>query len=117
MNATPAAGDHPMVTSLAALCTELLENARASDAHRAARTIVSSTSLRATLIALTEGSGLAEHDAPPTATLHVLLGRVRLRAGDESWVLETRDLARIPDRRHAVDALTDSVVLLTVALL
>ena len=41
--------------------------------------------LRQTLIALTAGQKLDEHENPGEATVHVLHGRVRLGAGDTSW--------------------------------
>ena len=46
------------------LAEELLESARSHHSHRAARTIHSSASLRATVIALAAGAELAEHEAP-----------------------------------------------------
>ena len=38
--------------------------------------------VRQTVIALSQGSTLAEHENPGAATLHVLHGRVVLHAGD-----------------------------------
>jgi quercetin dioxygenase-like cupin family protein len=58
---------------------------------------------------------LEEHGSPGEATVHVLHGRVRLRAGDLSWEGSPGDLLVVPDARHALDALEDSAVLLTVA--
>jgi quercetin dioxygenase-like cupin family protein len=40
---------------------------------------------------------------------------VRLAAGRTSWNGSSGDLLIVPDSRHSVDALEDSVVLLTVA--
>jgi len=71
--------------------------------------------LRQTLIALAAGSGLAEHDSPGEATVHVLHGRVRLVAGNTSWDGSTGDLITVPASRHTLDAVDDSAVLLTVA--
>ncbi|MCV7191304.1 cupin domain-containing protein [Mycolicibacterium brumae] len=70
--------------------------------------------LRQTLLALTAGTGLAEHDSPGEATLQVLRGRVRLNAGDDSVEGVEGDLLTIPDARHSLDAVEDSAVLLTV---
>ena len=72
--------------------------------------------LRQTLIALTAGSALAEHDSPGEATLQVLRGRVRLTTADQSADAAAGDLLLIPSQRHALTALDDSAVLLTVAL-
>jgi quercetin dioxygenase-like cupin family protein len=108
--------DHHAVVSLPTLAGELLDQARAHASGRAARTVASSTSLRGTVIALTEGTRLADHDAPAAATLQVLAGRVRLHTDDREWLLDSSALLPIPPQRHGLDALADSVVLLTVAL-
>ena len=72
--------------------------------------------LRQTLIALTAGSGLAEHNSPGEATLQVLRGRVRLTAAGDSVEAEAGEFLVIPPQRHSLDAIDDSAVLLTVAL-
>jgi quercetin dioxygenase-like cupin family protein len=46
----------------------------------------------------------------------VLTGRVRLGAGPDSWDGRDGDLIVIPPARHNLEAVTDSVVLLTVAM-
>ena len=49
----------------------------------------------------------------------MVVGRARLYvAGDDDreWLLEEGDLIAVPHTRHGVDALSDSVLLLTVAL-
>ncbi|MFD2416333.1 hypothetical protein [Amycolatopsis pigmentata] len=108
--------DHHAVVRLAELAGELLDQARDHPSGRAARTIASSTSQRGTVIALTEGTRLADHDAPAAATLQVLTGRVRLHTADHEWLLDNGELLPMPPQRHGVDALADSVMLLTVAL-
>lgn len=108
--------EHPRVTQVQTLSAELLEQARASHARRAARTLVNGVAQRATLIALTQNAEMSEHDAPTAATLHVITGQVRLRTHDEEWVLDAGHLANLPRQRHGLHALADSVVLLTVAL-
>ena len=107
---------HPAVTSIDALAPDLLAAARGHASRRAARTLVSGTSQRATLIALAEGAELAEHDSPPAATLYVVSGTVRLHSHSDEWTLERGNLATIPPERHGLTALDDVVVLLTVAL-
>jgi quercetin dioxygenase-like cupin family protein len=108
--------DHPAVTQVETLATELLHQAREHHSHRAARTLVTGTALRATLIALAEGAEVAEHDAPTAATLQVLTGRVRLHTRNQEWTLDGGQLATLPPERHGLQALTDAAVLLTVAL-
>ena len=58
---------------------------------------------------------MGEHQAPGEATLLVLVGRVRLSAGDDSWEGAEADHVVIPQHRHDLEAITDAVVLLTVA--
>jgi quercetin dioxygenase-like cupin family protein len=103
------------VTHLAELGDTLLATAREADSGRAASTLFASPLLRAVVIALTEGAALAEHNAPPAATLQCLSGRARLWATGRDWVLDAGGYAAIPPERHGVDALTDCVLLLTVA--
>jgi quercetin dioxygenase-like cupin family protein len=101
--------------SLDALAREQLERAL-SGPGRAAETVYGGHEhqLRQTVIALTSGSSLSEHESPGEATLQVLSGRVRLTAGDDSWDGRRGDLLLIPPTRHALTADEDAVVLLTV---
>ncbi|EFE67693.1 MULTISPECIES: cupin domain-containing protein [Streptomyces] len=103
--------------SLDALAREHLERAAAASSGRSAATVHGGHEhvLRQTLLALTTGTSLAEHENPGEATLQVLRGRVRLTSGDTSWEGRTGDLIAIPPARHALEALEDSAVLLTVA--
>ena len=103
--------------SLEALAREQLEAARRAGAGRAADTVFGGHEhvMRQTLIALLRGRSLAEHVNPGEATVHVLRGRVRLTAGTASWEGRQGDLIVVPDSPHSLEALEDSVVLLTVA--
>ncbi|MYM20221.1 LuxR family transcriptional regulator [Brevibacterium sp. 5221] len=102
--------------SLSALSRELVAKARGAHAGRAAHMVAGGheTVLSQTVLALAAGSGLAEHDAPPEATLQVLSGRIALTAGEQRWELGTGELIDIPHARHAVEALADSAFLLSV---
>ncbi len=104
------------VVALAELADALLDDLPNHAAGRAAKTILSGTVMRATMIALGEGEEMAEHDSPPAATVYVVKGDVTLRSGSRSWRLTAGQLAPIPPERHGVVAHADSAILLTVAL-
>ncbi|MDO5504282.1 MAG: hypothetical protein Q4G67_14040 [Actinomycetia bacterium] len=106
------------IRSLAKEGQALLEQARTQTSGRSSSSLVHSDRQRAVLIALTSGSGLSEHDSPPAATLQVVSGRARLYVADDGpeWLLDEGDLVPIPQERHGVDALSDTVLLLTVSL-
>lgn len=93
----------------------LLDQARNSSAGRAARTLTPgrNTAMTQTLLALTTGQSLGEHANPGMATLLVLRGRIRLRAGDQAVEAAESGWLPIPPQPHAVDALDDAVMLLT----
>jgi hypothetical protein len=108
---------------------QALDAARASSAGRSASALVSEPAIRCVLIALTSGSRLADHGSPPGATIHCLIGRVRVTsvsgAGQDvstgedvgtGQVVGSGELVVVPSERHGVEALDDSVILLTVAL-
>jgi len=102
--------------SIESLVTDLFTRARESASGRAAHNLLAGREhpLSQTVIAIVGGHGLAEHDSPGEATLHVLRGRVRFTAGPSSVELAAGDLLPIPPERHSVDALEDAVLLLTV---
>ncbi len=102
--------------SLNLLVDEQLEAARAAHSGRAAHTVHGGHehSLRQTVIVLTAGHGLGEHESPGEATLLVLRGLVRLWAGEDTVDGSTGDLLVIPPARHSLDAIEDAAVLLTV---
>ena len=68
--------------SLTALARDQLDRASSSSSGRSAKTVWGGHErvLRQTLIALTAGSALSEHENPGEATIQVVNGRVRLEA-------------------------------------
>lgn len=104
-------------SSLTALARQQLKIAATASSGRSAHTVYGGHEhvLRQTVIALASGQKLDEHDNPGEATVHVLHGRVRLTSGELGWEGSPGDLIIVPDARHALEALEDSAVLLTVA--
>jgi len=103
--------------SLPALMRRQLEIARDASSGRNAQTVYGGHEhiLRQTMVALRAGSELHEHENPGEATVQVLHGRVTLIANDVSWNGSPGDLMFVPDTRHTLKAVDDSVVVLTVA--
>ena len=110
------AGGSDGVVLLTDLAGRLLDTARAHVSQRAAETINSGPSMRATVIARVAGAELAEHESPPAAPLQVISGQARLHTTGQAWMLHAGEIVAIPPTRHALTAITDAVVLLTVAL-
>jgi len=103
--------------SLTQLVDEHLAAARTASAGRSAVTVYGGQQhdLRQTLVALSAGARLHDHESPGEATLQVLAGEVRLTAGEETSEARAGDLLVIPPVRHGLEAITDTAVLLTVA--
>ena len=104
-------------SSLTALAREQLKLASQAASGRSADTVYGGQKhiLRQTVIALVAGRGLSEHENPGEATVHVLQGRVRVIGNGHDWEGVPGDLLVVPNARHSLEALEDSVVLLTVA--
>jgi quercetin dioxygenase-like cupin family protein len=103
--------------SLTALAKQQLVTARSAGSGRSAVTVYGGREhdLRQTLIALTAGTVLGEHESPGEATLQVMDGRVVVRSDSDQWEGSVGDHVVIPPERHELAAIDDSVVLLTVA--
>jgi quercetin dioxygenase-like cupin family protein len=101
--------------SLEAIVREQLDAAHRSSAARSSTTVFGGheRALRQTVVALTAGASLADHNNPGEATVYVLSGRVELTTDGDSWTGRRGDLIVVPDARHALHAVEDSAVLLT----
>lgn len=89
-----------------------LNEARHNGNGRSSERLLHQKVLRQTLLAMKEGTVLAEHSAPYAGSLQVLHGRIRV-ASSEDLVLDAGQLHVIPAERHSVEALEDSVFILT----
>lgn len=89
-----------------------LSDARSAENGRRAELLIHDGPLRQTVIALRAGTVLAEHNSPPAASLHLLRGRVKV-TGEEPTIISEGTLAVLTHYRHAVEAIEDSVFLLT----
>jgi quercetin dioxygenase-like cupin family protein len=103
--------------SLEALAREMSARAGSDSTGRSSTTVFGGHErvLRQTLIAIAAGRSMSEHENPGEATLLVFQGRVRVIGEDASWDGRSGDMIVIPDARHSVEAVENSVVLLTVA--
>lgn len=104
-------------TQLGALVDDLLTKAAGARSGRATEALHAAPRgiLTQVVLAIMAGQALSEHENPGEAFLQVLRGRVRLTAGDEAWDLGEGALLAIPQRRHALHALEDAAVVLTMA--
>ncbi|MFE6157885.1 cupin [Streptomyces sp. NPDC056486] len=101
------------MADLYALVGEHLEKARTAAHGRSAELLLHDGPLRQSLIVLTTGTELGEHDTPTAATLFVLRGRVGLTTAGGPLELGEGEFAPIPHERHSLTALDDSAVVLT----
>lgn len=93
---------------------EQLQRARQASNGRSSTTIHHGSRMRQTLLALTAGTRLAEHQSPGDGTVLCLRGRVVLNSGERSIEVPEGALADVPAQRHDLVAEKDSLVVLTV---
>jgi len=112
---TPNQPEGPL--DLHAAADELLAEAEKLNAGRSGRTMTpgQGSALKQTLLALTAGQKLQEHVAPGPITLLGIRGTCLFTRGDEAVTLTDGMWVACPDGPHALEAITDTVVLITVA--
>lgn len=99
------------------LLATLMETAQEASSGRAARMIAGgrATMMTQTVLALTAGTRLDDHENPGEATIYVIDGTVEVgTAGDDRTLIGSAgDLIIVPDFRHHLVATMDSFILLT----
>lgn len=84
---------------------------------RFAHTLAKHRDMTVTMMLLRKGAHLHEHQAHGSIALHMLSGSIRFRARDDERQLTAGTLAVLDAQvPHSVEALEDSVILLTAAL-
>jgi quercetin dioxygenase-like cupin family protein len=95
----------------------LHEAAAASPAQRAGKTLVKEVLLRINQLALQKGTGLPGRDIGGALSIQVLRGRLQMTTADEQMELAPGTLVVLDGRvRHSAVAMSDCVVLITIAL-
>ncbi len=90
----------------------LVGAAAAAENGRAAEIVVKDDWLRQAVIAMRAGAVLSDHASPPAASVYVISGRIRI-TGQEPNELGSGEMHALDHFRHGVEALADSVFLLT----
>ena len=101
---------------LAAEAGQLRAELAYQEGDRNANTLLKEPNARVVLTALRQGAHLQEHQTAGWVVIQTISGRVRLRALGQSVDLPTGHLVTLePSVAHEVEALEDSVFLLTLA--
>jgi quercetin dioxygenase-like cupin family protein len=101
---------------LAAEAAQLQTERGWREGDRNANTLVKTPDFRVVLTALRSGGRLEEHQAAGSVSVQTITGRLRLRVGERQVELGAGQLVALePGLSHAVEALEDSVFLLTLA--
>ena len=100
------------MAALTAAMTKAIDIAREAPNGRHAELLIHGGPLRQTVLALTKGTELPEHNSPPAASIQVIRGSLRV-TGEEPAVIEAGHIEALTHFRHAVEALEDTVFLLT----
>lgn len=79
---------------------------------RHAEILVHDGPLRQTVLALKKGVKLSEHNSPPAASIQVIRGAVQV-TGEQTVVIQEGHVEALTHHRHSVEALENSVFLLT----
>ncbi|NKX50177.1 cupin [Arthrobacter deserti] len=101
------------MTDIDLVAREHLGVAVGSPHGRSAVMVAQDGPLRQTIIALKAGSVLGEHNSPLAGTLYVPEGAVTMVSASDRTPVNENQLALLPRERHSVEAVEDSVFMLT----
>ncbi len=114
---THALGGDVLSCSLSDESARLRERAMAARTGRAAKTLFKQGALRGTLIALRKGAALSPHQVEGEISIHAVRGRVRVSAhGGVATLGAGGVLVLARGVTHSAQALSDCVLLITVAM-
>ena len=102
------------MVALTPVITRSIDLARSSGAGFHAEPVVRRGALQQTVLALTEGTRLTEHEDVVPASVYLMHGALRVEA-PQPFVIQQGELHELPDLRRAVVAVDDTVILLTAA--
>lgn len=93
----------------------LKEAAAKASSGRAARMVAGgrATHMTQTVLTLNAGTKLDDHENPGEATIFILEGAVEVGTVDRTMTGSQGDLVLVPDMRHHLIAVVDSIILLT----
>jgi len=95
---------------------QIVRDELAAGRARIARTLVKEGPLRLTLVGLSPGGAIHEHDAEGPITIHVLEGELELNASGETRAHRVGALIALDQRvRHAVSSPRGALFLLTLS--
>jgi quercetin dioxygenase-like cupin family protein len=106
-----------MQMDLGAERASILDAARSAPVGHTAKTLVKDGPIRVVLVGLRSGATLREHKAEGPVTIQALEGEAVVSAGNETETLGVGSLLVFgPEMPHTLDASSDCVLLLTIAM-
>ena len=102
------------MVALTPIITRSIDAARGSGTSFHSEGVVRRATLQQTILSLTEGTQLTEHESEVPASIYVLHGAIRVEA-PEPFVIQQGELHELPELRRKVVAVEDTVLLLSAA--
>jgi hypothetical protein len=102
------------MVALTPIITRSIDAARGSGTGFHSEGVVRRGTLQQTILSLTEGTRLTEHESEVPASIYVLHGAIRVEA-PEPFVIQQGELHELPELRREVVAVQETVLLLSAA--